>query len=297
MSDYHRSVLLQETIDALNVQAGKKYIDATLGGGGHTEAILRAGGCVLGIDTDNEAITYCKKKLKSEHEEFITNKKVVLIRGNFREIDHLSKQHGFDTVAGILFDLGVSSYQLDKPERGFSFRHSGPLDMRMDDRLGVTAKDLLHALGKRELQQIFLRFGEEYKAAAIAKAIIAKRAKKPIETTTELADIIRSVYRGSTEGIDPATKVFQALRIVVNDELYVLEEVLPKAIALLQPKGRLVVISFHSLEDRIVKESFVSFEKKGLGKILTKKPLVPSSTEQEQNRRSRSAKLRIFERV
>lgn len=295
MSDYHRSVLLQEAIDALNVQTGKQYIDATLGGGGHTFEILQRGGKVLGIDVDTEALTHVTKKIKEQ--KGINQEHVILVRGNFREIDQLAKQHGFETVAGILFDLGVSSYHLDKPERGFSFRRSGPLDMRMDDRLGVTAKDLLHALGRRELQEVFLKFGEEYKAAAIAKAIIARRAEKPIETTTELADIIRSVYRVSGEGIDPATKVFQALRIVVNDELYALEEVLPKAVSLLQPGGRLVVISFHSLEDRIVKESFVSFEKKGLGKILTKKPLVPTISEQEKNRRSRSAKLRIFETV
>ena len=196
----------------------------------------------------------------------------------------------------MLFDLGVSSHQLDTPERGFSFGKSGPLDMRMDQSLSVSAKELVNGLGKKELKELFERFGEDRFAERIATYITKRRLVQPIETTEQLATIIKRAVPFDQSDIHPATRIFQALRIVVNDELHALEEALPQALELLQDKGRLVVISFHSLEDRIVKHSFDAFEKAGKGAILTDKPLQPKEAEMTANRRSRSSKLRVFER-
>lgn len=288
MNTYHKAVLLQETIDYLDIKPGKSYIDATLGGGGHTGAISDKGGRILAIDVDLDAIVHA--------EELIKDKDVTLAKGNFKDIDTIAKEHGFTQVSGILFDLGVSSYQLDNPEKGFSFQRNGPLDMRMDNELGVQAKDLVNALGKKELSDLFFHNGEERYARAIAKGIVDARKIKPIETTEELAHIIRRAYRGQVEGIDPATKAFQAIRIAVNDELGALEQALPKAVSLLDPGGRLAVISFHSLEDKIVKDYFKELEADNKGKILTEKPIVAKAEEVDENRRSRSAKLRVFEK-
>ncbi len=246
MNNYHTSVLLNETIEALAITSGKKYIDATIGGGGHTEAIREKGGKVLGLDQDDDAIVHVTEKFKTDTE-------VVIIKGNFSQIDTIAKEHGFESVSGVLFDLGVSGYQFDTTERGFSFQKEAVLDMRMDQTLSVKAKDLVNALSVSELQKLFEKLGEEPFSQRIAKAIVENR---PIETTKELADVVYRVVTRRQPGIHPATKVFQALRIAVNDELHVLEEALPKALSLLQSGGRLVVISFHSLEDRQVKERF-----------------------------------------
>ena len=285
---YHTSVLLQETIDFLNVQDGKQYIDATLGGGGHTREILERGGKVLGIDADQDAIDYVG-----------TKDNLTVAKGNFKDIDRLARENGFEQVAGILFDLGISSHHVDDAARGFSFQKEGPLDMRMDRELGVSAADLINVLHKGQLYELFTKFGEERFAKSIAQGIVNARQNHPITTTTELSQIIgRIVPRSATaKHINPATRIFQALRIVVNDELTSIEEALPKAIELLGKNGRLVVISFHSLEDRIVKRAFLAYAEQGVGRVLTKRPLIPTEKEQELNKRSRSAKLRVFEKI
>ncbi|MEK9176124.1 MAG: 16S rRNA (cytosine(1402)-N(4))-methyltransferase RsmH [Patescibacteria group bacterium] len=296
MNNYHKSVLLREVINALNVRNGQKYIDATLGGGGHTSSIIEKGGIVLGIDADEEAIEFVSKTLELR----IKNHELRLARGNFAEIDQIAKESGFEKVSGILFDLGVSSHQLDKPERGFSYLNLGPLDMRMDQRLGVKASDLVNALGKNELYEIFIKLGDEHRARAISESIISTRRVKPFETTNDLVEILASSYGfNNISEFAKATsskKVFQALRIAVNDELGSLKAALPKALELIDAKGRIVVITFHSLEDRIVKRKFLEFENSGKGKVVTKKPVLPSNLEIEQNSRSKAAKLRIFEK-
>ena len=297
MKNFHQSVLLKKAVGGLRVEKNKKYIDATLGGGGHAKKILELGGEVLGIDVDEEALNYVKANFKSQ----ISNLKLRLVRGNFRDIDKIARlnnlpagRQDFDPpaggVAGIIFDLGVSSHQIDKPERGFSFQNEGPLDMRMDQELGVRALDLIKILTKGELYEIFTKFGEESRAWEISDAIVRTRSMNPIETTGNLAKIVFKIAGQSK-------KVFQALRIAVNDELNSITEGLPKALRLLEPKGRLCVISFHSLEDRIIKRAFLEFEEKGFGKIITQKPIVPTEEEIAENKRARSAKLRIFEKL
>jgi 16S rRNA (cytosine1402-N4)-methyltransferase len=290
MSDYHESVLLKETIAGLRVEKNNKYIDATLGGGGHTKKILELGGVVLGIDVDRDAIEYVESEIKNQNSKIKNWERLKLARGNFREIDKIAHLNNFDEVAGIIFDLGVSSHQINTPTRGFSFQNEGPLDMRMDQELGVRALDLIKILSRKELNEIFTKFGEEVRSWEVADAIVRARSVKPIETTSELAKIVFKTAGQSN-------RVFQALRIVINDELDVISEALPKALELLQPNGRLCVISFHSLEDRIVKRKFIEFEEKGMGKIITEKPIVPTEEEIESNKRAGSAKLRIFEKL
>lgn len=285
---YHTSVLLQEVLNNLDVTPGKKYIDATLGGGGHTRAILERGGHVLGIDVDQEALDFVADTVSHKDQ-------LVTARGNFREIADIAREKGFIKVHGILFDIGVSSHHLDAPERGFSFQ-DGPLDMRMDQRLQVTAADLVNGLSNQELQELFVRLGEERYARSIAKHIVTYRQEKLITTTGELVDIIRQSVPNLKTKVHPATRVFQALRIAVNDELHALRDALPKAVDLLESEGRLAVISFHSLEDRIVKHAFKSFEEQGKGIVLTKKPVEAGEDELAVNRRSRSAKLRVFQK-
>lgn len=309
METYHVSVLLREVIEALRVQPGKQYIDATLGGGGHSLEIIQHGGVVLGIDADEEAILEVKKILRDKDIKTLGEKKenalhisvsqypnISLVRGNFKDIDTIAKTTGFERVDGILFDLGVSSHQLEEAERGFSFRKEGPLDMRMDQGLQVRARELVNGLGKGELYELLTKLGEEQFARSISAAIVEERKKKPIETTGDLEKIVRRAVpvRGST--IHPATRVFQALRIAVNDELHSIREALPKAFTLLNGGGRIAVISFHSLEDRIVKNYFREIVQEGRGRLVKEKPIIPSDTETEHNPRSRSAKLRIIEK-
>lgn len=290
MEGFHKPVLLKEAIEFLNVKPGKKYIDATVGGGGHTAAILRKGGTVLGIDTDPEAVRFAKEFLAAEVSIF--NSQFSIVQGNFKDIEKIAKENKFFPVAGVLYDLGLSSYQLEQSGRGFSFQKEEPLDMRADPDLKVTAADLIHGLSENELYKLFKKFGEEQRARAIARVVVQQRAVSPIRTSKELADLITG-YSGGRR-IHPATRVFQALRIAVNDELNSLESSLPQALELLEPKGRLVVISFHSLEDRIVKRAFSNFLE---GIILTKKPVTPTSREVLQNPRARSAKLRAIEKT
>ncbi len=285
MNQYHQSVLKDEAIDYLGVKSGKLYIDATAGGGGLTEEIINQGGKVLAIDQDFEAIEYLKtKKLEN----------LTLVNDNFSHIYKIASDNGFLKVAGILFDLGVSSHQLENTNRGFSFQNEGPLDMRMDPNVNITAFDFVNNFDKRRLNEIFQSYGQEKFSLAITDAIISARQIEPIRTTSQLSEIVSEVYRkkGIKTKLNPATQVFQALRIVVNSELLNLKETLPQTLELLETGGRLVVISFHSLEDGIVKRFFKQTESL---KVLTKKPVGPSSFEIESNPRSRSAKLRAAE--
>ncbi|MDO8621237.1 MAG: 16S rRNA (cytosine(1402)-N(4))-methyltransferase RsmH [Candidatus Levybacteria bacterium] len=297
MDSFHTSVLLKEIISGLNVQKNKNYIDATIGGGGHSFEILRLGGIVLGIDCDKDAIDYVGENWKLESKRCgIPEKNLILVKGNFRDLDKIAHLNNFDKISGIIFDLGVSSHQLGAAQRGFSFQKEGPLDMRMDQDLNLTAKDFIYALTKGELYELFTKLGEESNAREFSNLIVMARGVKPIETTRDLAMIFEKIPSRRVWGINRATKIFQALRIAVNDELNAIREALPKAVNMLEDEGRILVISFHSLEDRIVKRAFLEFEEKNMGKIITKKPITPTKEELGINRRSRSAKLRIFER-
>src|SRR3989338_3672527 len=249
----HKSVLLNESVAYLKVEKGLRYIDCTLGGGGHTAEILRAGGIVLGLDVDEYAVRHCEKRFEKE----IREKKLTIAKRNFAEIGHAAKEIGWEDrqVSGILYDLGVSTFQLKNEERGFSFTDKGHLDMRMDETLSVTANDLIYALSEGELSDLIRDYGEDPQHKKFAKAIkdLAKKARGTIRAE-DLANVIKnnSVYKSGR--INPATRVFQALRIAVNSELESLKESLRQAPALLKPEGRLVIISFHSLEDKIVKD-------------------------------------------
>lgn len=272
MSGYHTPVMIAEVIDSLNIEIGKRYVDATVGGGGHTDEITKRGGMVLGIDVDADAIREVGKKN-------IPNLR--LVQGNFWQIETIAKENGFDQVDGILFDLGVSSHQIDTPARGFSYRSEGPLDLRLNQNKGETASQLINRLSENELYEIIATFAEENNARSIARDIVRARSIKKFKTTNELAIIISNKHA--------LARVFQALRITVNDELVSLKKGLLGAQRLLKPGGRLVVISFHSLEDRIVKEFF----RNGPWKIVTKKPIRARSEELARNPRSKSAKLRV----
>lgn len=293
MEGYHRSVLLREALGALEVKAGKSYLDCTLGDGGHALEILKLGGQVVGIDVDPQALERAKKRLG----DLGYLGRVVLIQGNFRDLKNLIQMQ-MDTdrlkFAGAIFDLGVSSLQLLSPERGFSFGKAGPLDMRMDPSLQIKAWDLVNNLSRKELYELFKNLGEEKYSWGLAAALERARQIKPLTTTKELAEITERVVRIGKGRIHPATRVFQALRIAVNDELGALEEGLDQTKDLIEKTGCIVVISFHSLEDRIVKLSFKDWEKRGFGEVLTKKPVVPTEEEIKHNPRSRSAKMRVF---
>ena len=289
---YHTPVLLQEVVKFLDPGPGKTFIDATIGGGGHTLEILKRGAKVLGIDRDPEAIEHIKKSQKSK----VKSQKLVLVCGNFSQIGKIAKEYGFENVDGILFDLGVSSHQLERTDRGFSFEKSGPLDMRMDPNLTIRAYDLVNNFDQRRLNEIFKTYGQEELSWPIAGAICRARQIKPIESTVKLAAIVKEVYWGKRRKskLHPATKVFQALRIVVNSELLNLEEALPQTTDFLKIGGRLAIISFHSLEDGIVKRFFKQQERL---RVLTPKPIGPTYLEIEKNPRARSAKLRVTEKI
>jgi 16S rRNA (cytosine1402-N4)-methyltransferase len=303
MSEYHIPVMLVEVINLLDIKPGKWYIDCNLGGGGHTKEILNRGGKVLGIDLDADSIHRvakdCGLQIKYINNHFqARSEHLILYQGNFASVFEIASQCIQDNVYGVLFDLGVSSYQLETPERGFSFNAEAPLDMRMDRSKGVNASDLVNGLYENELANLFLKYGEENFAKPIAKKISLYRSKKRIETTQELSSIILSVrHRGKLDRTHPATRVFQALRIAVNDEIINLENALPRALDVLAPKGRLVVISFHSLEDRIVKQFFQKQEEGRFINIITDKPLTSTKEEIDSNPRSRSAKLRAVEKT
>lgn len=294
MSDYHIPVMLKEVLRELQIKKDHWYVDCNLGGGGHTEGILKAGGNVLGIDLDPEAIAEVSGNLT----DYIKQGRLKLAQTNFMNIADAVKDNHIPEVCGVLFDLGVSTHQLEEAERGFSFNADAPLDMRMDPTRGASAKDLVNGLYEKELAELFLKLGEENWSKPIAKRIVQYRETKLIETTNELANIILSVRRRSpSDRTHPATRIFQALRIAVNDELNSLKEALPKAFEVLKPGGRIAVISFHSLEDRIVKVYFKDLEMQKLGRLITDKPIETSDEETLENPRARSAKLRVVEKL
>lgn len=286
---FHQSVLLAEILKYLNPKPGDLVIDATVGGGGHTKELAKRGARVLGIDRDPEAIEYLNSKWKMY-------KNLTLVKGNFAQIDRIAKENGFGKVNGILFDLGVSSHQLDTPRRGFSFTKDGPLDMRMDPTLTIRASDIINNFEERRLHEIIQTYGQEKYSRRIARSICSARKMKPIETTSELANIIEKAVQRGVHGrrIHPATKTFQAIRIVVNSELLNLEEALPQTVDLLKQGGRLAIMSFHSLEDRQVKRFLKNEEKL---RVLTPKPIGPTQEEINENPRARSSKLRVAERL
>ena len=292
----HISVMVEEVMDLLRCEPGRTYVDGTLGGGGHAEEILkRTGpdGVMIGMEWDQEAIDEAGKRLKPY------GSRARIFRENFIHLPEILKTMEIELVDGILLDLGLSSLQLEKEERGFSFRGEGPLDMRMDERRDCTAADLINDLPPEELERILFEYGGERWARRIARAIVSEREKEPIQTTQALKKIVHRAIPGRFRSyrIDPATRTFQALRIKVNEELENLKEILESGWKVLKKEGRMCIISFHSLEDRMVKEAFRRGDREGMLRILTKKPLRPSEGEQEQNPRSRSAKLRCAERL
>lgn len=289
----HVPVLAREVLAYLQPRPGGRYIDATVGAGGHAALILEASapdGRLLGIDADPAALELARRRLAPFGE------RVTLVCARFSALYEVARAHGFVGVDGILMDLGVSSMQLEDPARGFSFQRPGPLDMRRSPEEPVTAAQLVNTLEEKELADLIWRYGEERLARRIARAIVARRRVRPFETTTDLAEVIAAVVprRG---GLHPATRTFQALRIAVNRELEELEAALPQTVRLLRPGGRLVVISFHSLEDRIVKQFFrtASTGAQPRLRVLTRKPVVPAQDEVQRNPRSRSAKMRVAE--
>ena len=309
MTFNHKSVLLNEVIESLNIKADGYYVDGTLGGGGHALEVVKRleSGKLIGIDRDSDAIKAATQRLN----DYINN--VIIIRDNYVNIENILKRENIGKVDGIYIDLGVSSYQLDTAERGFTYRFDAPLDMRMDDRNELKASDIVNDYSESELFHIIRDYGEDRFAKNIAKHIVEYRNKKRIETTFELVDIIKASIpmKIQVTGGHPAKRTFQAIRIELNQELEVLTDSLDVMIDLLKPGGRLSVITFHSLEDRIVKQAFKKAESpcvcpkkfpvcvcgnKSKGRVITRKAILPSEEELEENSRSKSAKLRVFEK-
>lgn len=311
MTFEHKSVLLNETVDSLNVKPDGIYVDGTLGGGGHAlEVCKRLGknGRLIGIDQDADAIAAATVRLEAYKD------KVTIVRNNYKNIQMVLSDLSIERVDGIYLDLGVSSYQLDMPERGFTYRQEdAPLDMRMDQRNDQTAADIINGYSEFDLYRIIRDYGEDKFAKNIAKHIVRLRAEKPIETTGELTEIIKGAIPAKIRAVGghPSKKTFQAIRIELNKELEVLNNSLDTMIDLLNPGGRLAIITFHSLEDRMVKTRFRTNErpcicppdfpvcvcgKKSKGNVITRKPIIPSEDEILENKRSKSSKLRVFER-
>ncbi|GAB4560515.1 MAG: 16S rRNA (cytosine(1402)-N(4))-methyltransferase RsmH [Anaerolineae bacterium] len=304
----HVPVLLKEVLEGLQLAPGDHIIDGTIGGGGHAAAMLQAispDGRLLGLDADPKAIARCQHRFQEE----IAAGRVVLVHASFEQIGEVARDHGFDQVAGILLDLGLSSDQLAEAERGFSFQTAAPLDMRFDPSRGVPASVYVNEWPEQDLADLIYQYGEERRSRRIARAIVRAR---PIRDTAHLAQVISQAVGGPRGRIHPATRTFQALRIAVNRELDVLEAALPQAVQLLKPGGRLAVISFHSLEDRIVKRFFqqeasdcicppeapiCTCGHRATVRIITRRPIQPGPDEITRNPRSRSAKLRIAERL
>ena len=321
MEFVHTPVLLTECLEGLNIEPDGVYVDGTVGGGGHAGEIFRrlsAEGTLVGIDRDAEALRAADKHLtevaKAMEEEKGEHPSYTLIKANFGEMPQVLAELNIRRVNGILLDLGISSYQIDNPERGFSYLHDAPLDMRMDASAGETAADLVNGYSEQELARVLRDYGEERFASFIARRIVLARQEEPIRTTGELVEIIRKAIpmKYQKGGGHPAKRTFQAIRIELNQELTVLEQSLGELIGLLAPRGRLAVISFHSLEDRIVKNAFRKAEDPCIcpkdfprcvcgavsrGKVVTRNPVLPTEEELKNNSRSASAKLRIFERA
>jgi len=309
----HKSVLLKECIESLNIKDTGVYVDGTLGGAGHSLEILKRlkkGAKLIGIDQDKEALEVARERLNSVGSEAT----ILTANTNFENIKQVLQENNIDKVDGILLDIGVSSYQLDEKSRGFSYQQDAVLDMRMDKRNDLTAEYIVNNYKEDEIRRVITEYGEENWAARIAKFIVEERKHKRIVTTFDLVDIIkRAIPKGARiDGPHPAKRTFQALRIEVNDELGVLRRVIDDAVDVLAPKGRLSIITFHSLEDRIVKTMFMEKNnpckcpkdfpvcvcgKKPQAKIITRKPILPTKEEIEENPRSRSAKLRVLEKL
>ena len=307
----HKSVLLYETVDELNIKPDGIYVDGTLGGGGHSYEIagrLSEGGRLIGIDQDEDAIKAASKRLEPYMD------RVTIVRNNYCNMDKVLDELGIDKVDGIMLDLGVSSYQLDAADRGFTYNVDTALDRRMDQRQEITAKDIVNEYSEFDLYRIIRDYGEDRFAKNIAKHIVAARQEKPIETTFELNDIIKAAIpmKVRATGGHPSKRTYQAIRIELNKELEVLENSIDMMIDRLKPEGRLCIITFHSLEDRIVKTRFRNNEnpctcppsfpacvcgKVPKGRVITRKPVVPTDEEINENSRSKSSKLRVFERV
>ena len=305
----HVPVLLNECIECLNIKEGGIYVDGTLGGGGHSSCVLKRlnnTGKLIGIDRDSEALAHTSERLKEYSN-------VIYVKDNHENIKNILLNLGIDKVDGILLDLGVSSYQLDEPSRGFSYMHDAPLDMRMNKDQEFTAYDVVNKYSEERLAEIFFEYGEEKYSRSIARKIAERRKQKEVNTTFELVDIIKSAIpaKARNEKQHPAKRVFQAIRIEVNGELVDLENAIKDAVMSLKDGGRMLVITFHSLEDRIVKKTFENLQGKctcpsdfpkcicgfeSFGKVITKKPIVATNQELENNPRSRSAKLRVFEK-
>ena len=310
MNFEHTPVLLKEAIDGLNIKEDGIYVDGTLGGAGHSLEIVKrlTSGKLIGIDQDLDAIGKAREVLKDGSD------KIILVHDNYVNIEEILSSLHIEKVDGILLDIGVSSHQLDEEERGFSYNKDAPLDMRMDETQDFTAWDVVNKYSEEELKRIIWDYGEERWAKRIAEFIVNERKTKPIDTTLQLVDVIKKAIpkKVRMEGHHPAKKTFQAIRIEVNGELEVLEKSIPKMCRLLNKGGRIAIITFHSLEDRIVKETFKELnkdcicppeipicvcDKKQEIKIITRKPITPTESEIERNPRSRSSKLRIAERV
>ncbi len=294
--EFHVPVMLKEALEGLQVKPGSVVVDGTLGFAGHSKEILKAirpGGKLIGIDQDQDALRHARINLNAESPD------IHLVHHNFVEMDQILKNLGIKNVNAILLDLGISSFQIDSPERGFSLRKEGPLDMRMDVSSEFKASDIINTYTESDLADVLKNFGEERFSRRIAKFIVDERKKTTIQTTTHLAQIVVRALgiRGKSQKIHPATRTFQALRIVVNDELNRLALTIDRAVSLLKKHGRLAVISFHSLEDRIVKTKFRELAKEKKMQLVTKKPLYPTEEEIKINPRSRSARLRVAERV
>lgn len=288
--------MVNEVINSLNLKIGQVIVDCTIGTGGHAKEILRRigrEGRLIGIDRDLESLNVSAEQLKEFQDRLIP------IHDDFRNLDKILERLNITGIDGILLDLGLSSYQLENPERGFSIKLNGPLDMRMDRSTNISAYDLINSLSKEEISSILKLFGEERFHNRIAHVLVNERLHSPISTTKELSDVVLGTipYRYQSKNIHPATRTFQAFRIAVNRELEALEIVLEKGVSYLKQGARICVISFHSLEDRIVKESFHKFARYKLIKIFNKKPLRPSFDELKQNPRARSAKLRAGEKL
>lgn len=309
----HYSVMLHETVDGLGIKKDGVYVDLTTGGGGHSEEILKrlesvGGGKLFCIDRDTDALNAASKRLSRFSDS------VTFIKGNFVDAPELLKERGIDLIDGAVADLGVSSFQLDTPERGFSYMHDAPLDMRMSQGEGKSAYDVVNGYDERRLSEIITLYGEERFARRIASFIIKAREQKPIETTYELNEIIKDAIpaKNRREGPHPSKRTFQAIRIEVNGELDVIDKVINGLFPMLKPCGRFSFISFHSLEDRIIKHTYLKYTEgctcppdfpvcvcgnKAQARIITKKPILPSEKELDENPRSRSAKLRVLEKI